>query len=124
MGVGVFEEWDLLLKNKVSIIAQISIMTSRLSSDMLSSIDGIIFAKPAYTFDIHVQKHIDGTIGIAAKDPIPTYPQLVSTEKVKQLSDAERLISIFNSLSQDERTILLGKGKIISFEWYRRGKGK
>lgn len=109
LGVGVFEEWELLLKNKESIITQISIMTSRLSSGILNGVDDITFAKLAYAFDVHVQKHMDGTIGITTKDPIPTYPPLISTDKVRQLSDADRLVSIFNSLSQDDRTILFGK---------------
>lgn len=109
LGVGIFEDWDLLLQNKESIIKQISIMTSRISSDILNDLDDLTFARLTYAFDVHVCKHNDGTIGISAKDPIPTYPMLTSTERFSQLSDEERLISIFNSLSQDDRTILLGK---------------
>lgn len=109
LGIGTFEYWDLLLQNKGTIITQISIMASRLSSDILNGLDDITFARLAYAFDVHVHKHDDGTIGITAKDPIPTYPALTSAEKFNQLSDEEWLISIFNSLSQDDRIILLGK---------------
>lgn len=109
LGVGIFEDWDLLLQNKESIISQISIMASRLSLDILNGLDNMTFARLTYAFDVHVCKHSDGTIGISAKDPIPTYPILTSTERFSPLSDEERLISIFNSLSQDDRTILLGK---------------
>lgn len=109
LGVGIFEDWDLLLQNKDSIVTQISIMSSRLSSSILNGLDDITFAKLTYAFDVHVYKHEDGTFGITAKDPIPTYPALTSIEKFNQLSDEERLISIFNSLSQDDRIILMGK---------------
>ena len=109
LGVGIFEDWDLLLQNKESIISKISLMASRLSLDILNGLDNMTFARLTYAFDVHVCKHNDGTIGISAKDPIPTYPMLTSTERFSQLSDEERLISIFNSLSQDDRTILLGK---------------
>ena len=109
LGVGIFEDWDLLLKNKESIISQISIMASRLSSDILNGLDNITFARLAYAFDVHVYKNDDGTVGITAKDPIPTYPELALTERFNQLSDEKKLVSIFNSLSQDDRTILLGK---------------
>lgn len=109
LGVGIFEDWELLLQNKESIISQISIMASRLSLDILNGLDNITFARLTYAFDVHVCKHNDGTIGITAKDPLPTYPALTPTERFSQLSEEERLISIFNSLSQDDRTILLGK---------------
>lgn len=109
LGVGVFEYWDLLLKNKKSVITQISIMSSRLSSDILNGLDDIAFAKLAYAFDVHIHKHTDGTIGVTATDPIPTYPSFFLTEKFNQLSAGERLLLIFNSLSPDDQTILLGK---------------
>lgn len=109
LGVGIFEDWDLLLQNKSSIIIQISIMASRLSSDILNGMDDITFARLMYAFDVHVCKHDDGTVGITATDPIPTYPPLASGKSFNQQSDEERLVSIFNSLSQDDRTILLGK---------------
>lgn len=108
LGVGIFEDWDLLLQNKESIIKQISIMTSRISSDILNDLDDLTFARLTYAFDVHVRKQDDG-VGIIATDPIPTYPSPISTEISNQLSDEERLISIFNSLSQDDKTILLGK---------------
>ncbi len=109
LGVGIFEDWDLLLQNKESIIKQISIMTSRISSEILNGLDDLTFARLTYAFDIHVHKHDDGSVGIVATTPIPTYPSLISTESSRQLSDEERLVSIFHSLSQDDRTILLGK---------------
>ena len=109
LGVGIFEDWDLLLQNKESIIKQISIMTSRISSEILNGLDDLTFARLTYAFDIHVHKHDDGGVGIVATTPIPTYPSLISTESSRQLSDEERLVSIFHSLSQDDRTILLGK---------------
>ena len=87
LGVGIFEDWDLLLQNKESIISQISIMASRLSLDILNGLDNMTFARLTYAFDVHVCKHNDGTIGISAKDPIPTYPMLTSTERFSQLSD-------------------------------------
>lgn len=109
LGVGIFEDWDLLLQNKDSIITQISIMASRLSLDILNGLDDMTFARLTYAFDVHICKHDDGTVGITAKDPLPTYPALALSEKFNQLSDTERLVSIYNSLSQDDRTILLGK---------------
>lgn len=108
LGVGIFEDWDLLLQNKESIIKQISNMTSRISSEILYGLDNLTFARLTYAFDIHVRKHDDG-VGIIATTPIPTYPSVISTESSSQLSDEERLVSIFHSLSQDDRTILLGK---------------
>lgn len=108
LGVGIFEDWDLLLQNKESIIKQISIMASRISSDVLNGLDDLTFARLTYAFDVHIRKHDDG-VGIIATDPISTYPPLAPAKRSNQLSDEERLISIFNSLSQDDRTILLGK---------------
>ena len=104
LGVGIFENWDLLLQNKKSIIEQISIIASRLSSDILNGLDDMTFARLTYAFDVHVYKHEDGSVGITARDPTPTYQTPASI-----LSDEEKLISIFNSLSKDDKIILLGK---------------
>lgn len=132
LGVGIFEDWELLLQNKESIIKQISFMTSRISSDILNGLDDLTFARLTYAFDIHVHKHDDDGdgVGIIATAPIPTYPSLISTESSRQLSDEERLVSIFHSLSQDDRTILLGKAldlkrsSVAADEKYLDSQGK
>lgn len=105
LGVGVFEEWDLLLQNKEYILEYISMSLARISSDILYGLDDMTFAKLAYMFDVHLQKHTDGSVGMSLTDPIPTYSPL----GFGHMSDKERLVSIFNSLSPDDQTILLGK---------------
>ena len=104
LGVGIFKNWDVLLENKNFVIEQISMVTSRLSSDILNGLDNMTFARLAYAFDVQVLEHKDGSVGITLHDPIPTYPTTTSV-----ISDGERLKSIFNSLSQDDQIILLGK---------------
>lgn len=111
LGVGVFENWELLLENKKSVIKIISSMAARISLDILNGIDDISFAKLVYAFNIHISIHADGCSGITADDPIPT----ISTSdnffpNVETLSSEEKkLLTIFRELSEDERIILMGK---------------
>lgn len=125
--IGVFENWDVLLKNKTTIIHQISKQAQQLSLNIKEGLDDISFAKLVYAFDVHIEVHEDGTVGLSAKDPIPTYTSdyfsntpLVSEEEKTLLSlfrsatsneknEILGLLSSFCSLSKKEQTIILGK---------------
>jgi len=110
LGVGVFEDWDLLLKNKEPIIRQISSMAARLSVDMLNGVDNISFARLAYAFDVHVRPNQDdGTFGIIATDPFPTFSQDFFPNIEVLNADEQKLLSIFRELENDDRVILYGK---------------
>ena len=125
--IGVFENWDALLKNKTAIIHQISKQAQQLSLNIQDGLDDISFAKLVYAFDVHIEVHEDGTVGLSAKDPIPTYTNdyfsntLPVSEEEKALLSLLRaanpneknemidLLSSFCSLSKKEKTIILGK---------------
>lgn len=110
LGVGVFKSWDLLLKNKETIVKQISSMAARLSLDILNGIDDISFARMAYAFDIRVkQNDDDGTVGIVATDPIPTFSNNFFPDIKSLDSDEKNLLTIFKELSEEDKIILYGK---------------
>lgn len=127
LGVGVFENWDILLKNKTIITHQISKQAQQLSLNIKDGIDDISFAKLVYAFDIHIVMHEDETIGISVKDPIPTYTSNYFSN-TPSISDAEKkllsfyraadstekneildLLNSFCSLNKKDRTKILGK---------------
>lgn len=110
LGVGVFENWKLLLENKAAIVKQISIMATRLSQNILNGIDDISFARLTYAFDVHVNpNHDDGTVGIIATDPIPTISNDFFPDIESLNSEEKKLLSIFRNLTEDDRIILYGK---------------
>lgn len=110
LGVGVFENWNILLDNKQKIIKHVSLMASRLSVDILNGIDNISFARLVYAFDVHISPNKDdGTVGIIATDPIPTISDKLIFEENQLSKKEERLVSIFRSLSDEEKIILYGK---------------
>lgn len=110
LGVGVFKNWDILLKNKQQIIWQIATLASMLSNDILSGIDDISFARLVYAFDVRISANEDdGTVGFIATSPIATFPDSLQHEPQPLSQEEEKLLSIFRQLSDDDRTILYGK---------------
>lgn len=127
LGIGVFENWDILLKNKTIAIHHISKQAQILSVNIKDGMDDIAFAKLVYAFDVHINMHEDGTIGLSAKDPIPTYTSNYFSN-VSAVNDTEKnllslyrtttfegkneildLLTSFCSLNKKNRTIVLGK---------------
>ncbi len=127
LGIGVFENWNILLKNKTIIIYQISKQAQLLSMNIKNGMDDIAFAKLVYAFDVHINIHEDGTIGLSAKDPIPTYTSNYFSNAIS-ISDTEKkllslyreaapegkkeildLLDSFSSLNRKNRTKILGK---------------
>nr|WP_302143328.1 helix-turn-helix transcriptional regulator [uncultured Schaedlerella sp.] len=103
LGVGVFENWDILLKNKTIITHQISKQAQQLSLNIKDGIDDISFAKLVYAFDIHIVIHEDKTIGISAKDPIPTYTRNYFSN-TPSVTDAEKeLLSLYRMSTPEEK---------------------
>ena len=103
LGVGVFENWDILLKNKTIITHQISKQAQQLSLNIKDGIDDISFAKLVYAFDIHIVIHEDKTIGISAKDPIPTYTSNYFSN-TPSVTDAEKeLLSLYRMSTPEEK---------------------
>lgn len=127
LGIGVFENWDILLKNKTIVIYRISKQAQLLSMNIKDEIDDIAFAKLVYAFDVHINTHEDGTIGLSAKDPIPTYTSnyfsndLSTSDTEKKLLSLYRvatpegkkeildLLDSFCTLNKKNRTKILGK---------------
>mgnify|MGYP003371059499 CR=1 FL=1 len=124
LGVGVFKDWDILLKNKASIIEQISKATKRISESMLYGLDDVTFARLAYAFDVHIVLREDGN-SISITDPIPTYTDTIFSNEIhssediilsllrsqteEERNDIKNLITSFCSLSAKDKTKVLGK---------------
>lgn len=127
LGVGAFKNWDLLLKNKSSVIKHISTQAQQLALALPYGLDDISFAKLVYAFDVNITTYEDGAIGICATNPIPTYTEKYFSDNLP-LNDAEKeilslyrnaasetkqdivdLLSSFCLLKKKERIRLLGK---------------
>ncbi len=124
LGTGIFEDWNVLLKNKQSIIEQIATATKRISESMLYGLDDVTFARLAYAFDVHIVLREDGN-GISITDPIPTYTDTIFPNEVnssediilsllrsqteEEKNDIKNLITSFCSLSAKDKTKVLGK---------------
>ncbi len=127
LGIGVFENWDILLKNKTIVINQISQQAQQLAVNIKDGVDDISFAKLVYAFDIHISIQEDGTIGISAKEPIPTYTEnyfsntipinnvekeIISLYRTSTTEEKGQIIDLLNSfctLKKKDRTRILGK---------------
>ncbi len=121
--VGVFKDWDLLLTNKDEIIKYLSIAIKNLSENILYGTDNITFVKLVYAFNVHIIQRNDGN-GISMTDPIPTYSDkyfpkksdeceellnLFNSQTDTQKKDLKNLLTSFCSLSEKNRTKILGK---------------
>ena len=107
LGIGVFENWDILLKNKAIAIHQISKQAQLLSMNIKDGMDDIAYAKLVYAFDVHINMHEDGTIGLSAKDPIPTYTSNYFSN-VPPVNDAEKkLLSLYRATTSEEKNEIL-----------------
>lgn len=107
LGVGVFENWDVLLKNKTIIMHQISKQAQQLSMNIKDGVDDLSFAKLVYAFDVRIKMHEDGTIGLSATDPIPTYTNNYFSN-TPSISDAEKkLLSLYRVAASEEKNEIL-----------------
>ena len=106
--IGVFENWDVLLKNKTTIIHQISKQAQQLSLNIKEGLDDISFAKLVYAFDVHIEVHEDGTVGLSAKDPIPTYTSDYFSNTPLVSEEEKTLLSLFRSATSNEKNEILG----------------
>lgn len=108
LGVGIFENWDVLLKNKTFIMHQISKQTQQLSINTEDDVDDILFAKLIYAFDVRINIHEDGTMELSAKDPIPTYTNNCFSN-ISSISDTEKkLLSLYRVATSEEKNEILG----------------
>lgn len=107
LGVGVFENWDALLKNKTIIIHQISKQAQQLLMNIENGVDDISFAKLVYAFDVRINMHEDGTIGLSATDPIPTYTNNYFSNALSVSDTEKKLISIYKGSTPEEKGEIL-----------------
>lgn len=90
---GVFKDLNILLNNKHDIIQVIHNISSRLSTAILNGIDDITFIKLVDVFKICVFPREDGTVGVSAKDPFPTYPSHLTNNAFKSNANQYQLSS-------------------------------
>lgn len=101
LGIGAFENWDMLLENKKTILYQISIQAQQLALNIREGVDDITFAKLVYAFDIRITTNEDGEIGISGKDPIPTYTQNYCSNAVDVNDDEKGILSLYRAADDD-----------------------
>lgn len=107
LGVGIFENWDVLLKNKTIVMHQISKQAQQFSINIDDDINDILFAKLIYAFDVHINIHEDRTIELSAKDPIPTYTNNYFSN-TSPISDTEKkLLSLYRTATSEEKNEIL-----------------
>ena len=106
---GVFENWNLLLENKMKVLEVISSCASRLSKDLQNGTDDITYAKLIYAYNIQIQQREDG-VGITAKDPIPTYLNNVGIKHAQKKSDGDSdILLYYNQLTNIDKVWIMGQ---------------
>lgn len=103
LGVGVFENWKVLLENKTMVLRQISIQAQQLAVNIGDGVDDITFAKLVYVFDIHITTNKEGKIGISGKDPIPTYTENYFSNTVDMNDDEKKILSLYRLSNDDDK---------------------
>ena len=136
LGSGVFEKWDLLLRQKPAVLRAIAGMMEDLSKALPSGTDDLSFAKLVSIFKVDLEEGSDpaGT-EILVISPIPTYdtPEPDSSEAarleiekepVPEMSENGReMLSLYELLSEREQLLLLGRLQEMVAPMLGEGKG-
>lgn len=110
---GAFADCVILEKAKPQVLNLISTIASRLSVDILNGVDDITYIKLVDAFSISVTENPDGTYGLTARDPFPTYPNSneiftkASHPSIRPNIDTE-LLHLISTLSHNSQIELKG----------------
>jgi transcriptional regulator with XRE-family HTH domain len=136
LGSGVFEKWDLLLRQKPAVLRAIVGMMGDLSKALPSGTDDLSFAKLVSIFKVDLEEGSDpaGT-EILVISPIPTYdtPEPggseaarleIEKEPVPEISENGReMLDLYERLSEREQLLLLGRLQEMVAPMLGEGKG-
>lgn len=136
LGSGVFEKWDLLLRQKPAVLRAIAGMMEDLSKALPSGTDDLSFAKLVSIFKVDLEEGSDpaGT-EILAISPIPTYdtPEPGGSEAARleiekapapEISENGReMLDLYERLSEREQLLLLGRLQEMVAPMLGEGKG-
>lgn len=136
LGSGVFEKWDLLLRQKPAVLRAIAGMMEDLSKALPSGTDDLSFAKLVSIFKVDLEEGSDpaGT-EILVISPIPTYdtPEPggseaarleIEKEPVPEMSENGReMLDLYERLSEREQLLLLGRLQEMVAPMLGEGKG-
>ena len=121
LGRGVFSDIETLEKAKPQVLNLISTITAKLSVDVLNGLDEITYIKLVDAFKIKITSNSDGTFGLTARDPFPTYPadnEVLPSAPPSSIDtniDAE-LVRLIASLPHDSQIELKGYVKRMMHE--------
>ena len=136
LGSGVFEKWDLLLRQKPAVLRAIVGMMEDLSKALPSGTDDLSFAKLVSIFKVDLEEGSDpaGT-EILVISPIPTYdtPEPGGSEAARleiekapapEISENGReMLDLYERLSEREQLLLLGRLQEMVAPMLGEGKG-
>lgn len=136
LGSGVFEKWDLLLRQKPAVLRAIVGMMEDLSKALPSGTDDLSFAKLVSIFKVDLEEGSDpaGT-EILVISPIPTYdtPEPGGSEAAHleiekapapEISENGReMLDLYERLSEREQLLLLGRLQEMVAPMLGEGKG-
>ena len=136
LGSGVFEKWDLLLRQKPAVLRAIAGMMEDLSKALPSGTDDLSFAKLVSIFKVDLEEGSDpaGT-EILVISPIPTYdtPEPGGSEAARleiekapapEISENGReMLDLYERLSEREQLLLLGRLQEMVAPMLGEGKG-
>lgn len=136
LGSGVFEKWDLLLRQKPAVLRAIVGMMEDLSKALPSGTDDLSFAKLVSIFKVDLEEGSDpaGT-EILVTSPIPTYdtPEPGGSEAARleiekapapEISENGReMLDLYERLSEREQLLLLGRLQEMVAPMLGEGKG-
>lgn len=136
LGSGVFEKWDLLLRQKPAVLRAIVGMMEDLSKALPSGTDDLSFAKLVSIFKVDLEEGSDpaGT-EILVISPIPTYdtPEPGGSESARleiekapapEISENGReMLDLYERLSEREQLLLLGRLQEMVAPMLGEGKG-
>lgn len=136
LGSGVFEKWDLLLRQKPAVLRAIVGMMEDLSKALPSGTDDLSFAKLVSIFKVDLEEGSDpaGT-EILVISPIPTYdtPEPGGSEAARleiekapapEISEnGQEMLDLYERLSEREQLLLLGRLQEMVAPMLGEGKG-
>ena len=136
LGSGVFEKWDLLLRQKPAVLRAIAEMMEDLSKALPSGTDDLSFAKLVSIFKVDLEEGSDpaGT-EILVISPIPTYdtPEPGGSEAARLeiekapapgiSENGREMLDLYERLSEREQLLLLGRLQEMVAPMLGEGKG-
>ena len=108
---GNFEHWDDMKTNQEEILRQISTATKMMSYDMLEGVDERTFIRLINTYDVKINTHEDGTVGVSVTTPVPA--NVDYTISPDMLED-DILIETYHSFGQAQKKRLMSYMKYLS----------